>query len=95
MSRKRYTAEQIIRHLRQTEVLSSKAGSNLGMMGVDIVTIGELLGQKTIAMTKRYVNPTFEHKKRAVQKINSGVMDTYLDTSLIDQKRKIENRCRN
>lgn len=48
------------------------------MAGVDIVTVQELLGHKTIAMTKRYSHPTPEHKKRAVNLIT---VDTSLDTS--------------
>lgn len=47
--------------------------SNLVMNGVDLVTVQELLGHKSILMTKRYSHPTPEHKKRAVNiiKINS------------------------
>lgn len=48
------------------------------MAGVDIVTVQELLGHKTIAMTKRYSHPTPEHKKKAVNLIS---VDTSLDTS--------------
>ncbi|MFI5324453.1 MAG: tyrosine-type recombinase/integrase [Thermodesulfobacteriota bacterium] len=70
--------------------LRHTAGSNLGMEGVDAFTIGELLGQKTLAMTKRYVHPTHEHKKKAIQKISSGVLDTYPDTSVLDLRSKTE-----
>ncbi len=55
--------------------------SNLVMAGVDIVTVQELMGHKDITMTKRYSHPTPEHKKQAVEKLNSDSMDTYLDTS--------------
>jgi integrase len=48
------------------------------MAGVDIVTVQELLGHKTIAMTKRYSHPTPEHKKKAVELVS---IDTSLDTS--------------
>lgn len=48
------------------------------MAGVDIVTVQELLGHKTIAMTKRYSHPTPEHKKKAVELIS---IDTSLDTA--------------
>jgi len=49
------------------------------MAGVDIVTVQELLGHKTIAMTKRYSHPTPEHKRRAVNLVS---IDTYTDTSM-------------
>lgn len=54
------------------------------------LAVQELMGHKTIAMTKRYSHPTLEHKKRAVQRINSGVMDTYFDTSVISLGTKTE-----
>ncbi len=54
--------------------------TNLVMAGVDIVTVQELMGHKDISMTKRYSHPTPEHKKQAVNKLNIGVVDTYLDT---------------
>jgi len=53
------------------------------MAGVDIVTVQELLGHKTIAMTKRYSHPTPEHKKRAVELAD---IDTSSDTSLVMPK---------
>ncbi len=62
--------------------------SNLAMAGVDIATVQELLGHKSINMTKRYSHPTLEHKKRAVEKIKSAVTDTSLDTRVIDLKTK-------
>ena len=42
-------------------------GSRLGMAGVDIRTIQELMGHKDIKMTMRYSHPTPEHKKNAVR----------------------------
>jgi len=42
-------------------------GSRLGMAGVDIRTIQELMGHKDIKMTMRYSHPTPEHKKNAVK----------------------------
>lgn len=52
--------------------------SNLVMSGVDLATVQELLGHKSILMTKRYSHPTPEHKKQAVEKLD--IIDTYLDT---------------
>jgi integrase len=53
------------------------------MAGVDIVTVQETLGHKTIAMTKRYSHPTPEHKKKAVELVS---IDTSLDTSTQKQE---------
>ena len=47
-------------------------GSRLGMAGVDIRTIQELMGHKDIKMTMRYSHPTPEHEKNAV-KVLDGV----------------------
>lgn len=54
--------------------------SNLVMRGVDIITVSELLGHKSLSMTKRYSHPTPEHKRRAVETLVIDTMDTYLDT---------------
>jgi integrase len=54
--------------------------SRLVMAGVNIVTVQELMGHRNINMTKRYSHPTPEHKKQAVERLNSYAMDTYLDT---------------
>jgi integrase len=72
--------------------LRHTAGSNLGMEGIDAFTIGEHLGQKTMAMTKRYVHPTLEHKKRAVQKIKSGAMVTNWSQKVIELKNKADGK---
>jgi len=37
---------------------------------VDLTTIQELLGHKSIVMTKRYSHPTPEHKKKAVESLH-------------------------
>ena len=41
--------------------------SRLGMAGVDIRTIQELMGHEDITMTMRYSHPTPEHKKNGVK----------------------------
>ena len=41
------------------------------MAGVDIKTIQELMGHKDIKMTMRYSHPTPEHKKKAVEILES------------------------
>jgi len=45
-------------------------GSRLGMAGVDIRTIQELMGHKDSKMTMRYSHPTPEHKKNAVKMLD-------------------------
>ncbi len=55
--------------------------TRLVMAGVDIVTVKEPMGHKDIKMTMRYSHPTPEHKKQAVERLNSVAMDTYLDPS--------------
>lgn len=50
------------------------------MKGADLVTVQELMGHKNINMTKRYSHPTPEHKKQAIERLNLGTMDTYMDT---------------
>jgi len=47
-------------------------GSRLGMAGVDIKTIQDLMGHKDIKMTMRYSHPTPEHKRRAVEILGSS-----------------------
>ena len=47
-------------------------GSRLGMAGVDIKTIQELMGHRDITMTSRYSHPTPEHKRKAVQILESS-----------------------
>jgi len=54
--------------------------SRLVMPGIDLVTVAELMSHKDISMTKRYSHPTQDHKKRAVESLNLGTVDTYLDT---------------
>ena len=46
--------------------------SRLVMAGVDLHTVGELLGHSTAQMTKRYAHLSVNHKQSAVERI-SGV----------------------
>ena len=41
------------------------------MAGVDLPTLGALLGHTTIQMTMRYVHPAEEHKREAAGKIEN------------------------
>ncbi len=46
--------------------------SQLVMAGVDLMTVKELLGHKTMEMTLRYSHLSCSHKQRAVQALNLG-----------------------
>lgn len=63
-------------------------GSKLSMAGVDIATIQELVGHKDISATKRYLHPSPEHKKAAVERLEYSGVDTYLDTKAINIDKK-------
>jgi len=52
--------------------LRHTAASRLAMGGIDLYTIGELLGHKTLTMTARYAHLLPEHLKRAV-----GMLDNH------------------
>ena len=45
--------------------------SRLVMAGVDIRTVQELMGHKTIAMTLRYSHLSPDHKRRAIEALES------------------------
>ena len=45
------------------------------MAGVDLVTVKELLGHKTIVMTNRYTHLAQEHKAQAVAKLEDRYKD--------------------
>jgi len=63
--------------------------SNLVMKGVDLATVQELLGHKSILMTKRYSHPTPEHKKRAVEMLNIDAVVTNPVTVVTEIKNKV------
>ncbi len=44
-------------------------GSRSAMAGVDLATLKELMGHSSITTTMRYVHPTPEHKRRAMDKL--------------------------
>ncbi len=58
---------------RRFQVAQFKAhfGSRLGMAGIDLGTIQELMGHKNFKMTKRYYHPTSAHKRNAVEVLDS------------------------
>lgn len=76
-----------IEHLRFHDLRHS-FGSYLSMSGVDIATIQKLMGHKEISTTERYLHPSPEHRKDAVERLNFSLADTYLDTK-DDTKEKL------
>ena len=60
--------------------------SRLVMAGVDIRTVQELLGHKTLAMTLRYSHLSPEHQLDAVQRLNRKPTDTATDTEQVADK---------
>lgn len=65
-------------------------GPRLGMAGVDVKTIQELMGHRDIKMTMRYSHPTPEHKRKAVELLDR--VTTILTTAGVDkEKRKVVN----
>jgi integrase len=44
-------------------------GSRSAMAGIDLATLRELMGHSDISTTMRYVHPTPEHKRAAVEKL--------------------------
>jgi integrase len=50
--------------------------SRLVMAGVDLVTVKELLGHKSINMTMRYSHLSQDHKRKAVELLDRHYMDT-------------------
>ncbi|MDD5269766.1 MAG: site-specific integrase [Candidatus Omnitrophica bacterium] len=61
--------------------------SHLAMAGVDLNTIRELLGHKSLEMTLRYSHLSPDHKKRAV-----GVLDGQMDSLWTDAPKTLEVR---
>jgi integrase len=47
----------------------------MAMAGIDLPTLKELAGHSQIQMTMRYVHPTPEHKRRAIEKFESANLE--------------------
>jgi len=55
--------------------LRHTALTRMAMAGVDLPTLRELAGHANIQMTMRYVHPTPEHKRAAIQKLENFISD--------------------
>ena len=55
-------------------------GSRSAMAGVDLATLKELLGHSNISITMRYVHPTPEHKRAAVDKLERFNVEQVFET---------------
>ena len=68
-----------IRDLRPHDLRHTFA-SRLVMAGVDLLTVKELLGHKTLAMTLRYSYLSPTHQRQVVERLTPGETDTKTDT---------------
>jgi len=69
-----------IKHCRFHDMRHTFA-TRLVMAGVDLVTVKELLGHRSIETTMIYSHPTPEHKRRAVEAVNKNSDGHYMDTT--------------
>ena len=65
--------------------------SRLVMAGVDLPTVKELMGHKSIAMTLRYMHLSIDHKQRAVRALEQfdGKVPAIFTTGRKRRKRRI------
>jgi integrase len=63
-------------------------GSRLGMRGIDIKAIAELMGHTDIKMTQRYSHPTPEYKKKAVEALEK-VTTIFTTEAIPEESRKV------
>ncbi len=54
--------------------LRHTALTRMAMAGIDLLTLKELAGHSQIQMTMRYVHPTPEHKRRAIEKFERSLL---------------------
>lgn len=55
--------------------LRHTALTRMAMSGIDLPTLKELAGHSQIQMTMRYVHPTPEHKRRAIEKFQAAAIE--------------------
>ena len=80
----RYWFEPVIRQAKiwgfSWHCLRHTFASRLVMAGVDLRTVQELMGHKSIAMTVRYSHLTPKHTLAAVERLAGAVSETPTDT---------------
>ncbi|MBU4311794.1 MAG: tyrosine-type recombinase/integrase [Candidatus Omnitrophica bacterium] len=62
-------------------------GSHLVMLGIDLKTVQELLGHKSIAMTERYSHLSPSHKARAVEILDLNLVDRGIEAGTKEAQR--------
>ena len=70
--------------------LRHTTASRLVMAGVDIRTVQEIMGHKTLAMTMRYSHLSGEHLSRAIGRISEGVIPEVTDTKTDKPENDVE-----
>src|SRR5258708_7897358 len=70
--------------------------SRLVMAGVDLTTVKELMGHKTITMTQRYAHLSPAHKLNAVERLTRRTTGTTTGTSAVaaDERRQAATQVR-
>ncbi len=63
--------------------LRHTALTRMAMAGIDLPTLKELAGHSQIQMTMRYVHPTPEHKRRAMERFESSTREALLATKTL------------
>lgn len=61
--------------------LRHTALSRMAMAGIDLPTLKEIAGHSQIQMTMRYVHPTPEHKRRAIDKLEKFTQEQFVSTA--------------
>ena len=70
--------------------LRHTTASRLVMAGVDIRTVQEIMGHKTLAMTMRYSHLSGDHLSRAIGRISEGVISEVTDTKTDKPKNDVK-----
>jgi len=70
--------------------LRHTTASRLVMAGVDIRTVSEIMGHKTLAMTMRYSHLSGDHLSRAIGRISEGVIPEVTDTKTDKPENDVE-----
>jgi integrase len=68
--------------------------SRLVMAGVDLHTVGELLGHRTAQMTKRYAHLSVNHKQSAVERISGGQVPSELPVTIMSLQEHLVSSCK-